>query len=110
MANCELCGKPMPEGEEMFKYHGYSGPCPVNPDDKKIATDQKSNVTIHLSDIVQRICEHCGTETLHIGMDGNTCLQCIADQDLAGCCTIKMFNRWRDADGKALVEPRGSAL
>lgn len=25
---CELCGGPMPEGEEMFKYHGYSGPCP----------------------------------------------------------------------------------
>jgi hypothetical protein len=25
---CELCGEPMPEGEEMFKYHGYSGPCP----------------------------------------------------------------------------------
>lgn len=27
-AICELCGDPMPEGEEMFKYHGYSGPCP----------------------------------------------------------------------------------
>jgi len=25
---CELCGEPMPPGEEMFKYHGYSGPCP----------------------------------------------------------------------------------
>ena len=25
---CALCGEPMPEGEEMFKYHGYSGPCP----------------------------------------------------------------------------------
>lgn len=25
---CELCGFPMPEGEEMFKYHGHSGPCP----------------------------------------------------------------------------------
>jgi hypothetical protein len=29
-AVCELCGKPMPPGEEMFKYHGYSGPCPVD--------------------------------------------------------------------------------
>jgi hypothetical protein len=28
MSNCELCGEPMPEGEEMFKFHGYSGPCP----------------------------------------------------------------------------------
>lgn len=26
---CALCGLPMPEGEEMFKYHGYSGPCPT---------------------------------------------------------------------------------
>lgn len=31
MANCELCGEPMPAGEEMFKYHGYSGPCPKPP-------------------------------------------------------------------------------
>lgn len=26
---CALCGEPMPPGEEMFMYHGYSGPCPV---------------------------------------------------------------------------------
>lgn len=25
---CEICGQPMPEGEEMFMYHGFSGPCP----------------------------------------------------------------------------------
>lgn len=25
---CELCGEPMPAGEEMFRYHGQSGPCP----------------------------------------------------------------------------------
>lgn len=31
MSNCEVCGEPMPEGEEMFKYHGYSGPCPKPP-------------------------------------------------------------------------------
>lgn len=28
---CELCGDPMPPGEEMFKFHGYSGPCPKPP-------------------------------------------------------------------------------
>jgi hypothetical protein len=28
---CELCGGPMPPGEEMFKYHGYSGSCPKPP-------------------------------------------------------------------------------
>lgn len=26
---CELCGEPMPPGESMFKFHGYSGPCPT---------------------------------------------------------------------------------
>lgn len=31
MANCELCGEPLPAGEEMFKYHGYSGDCPKPP-------------------------------------------------------------------------------
>lgn len=29
--NCKLCGLPMPEGETMFNYHGYSGPCPGPP-------------------------------------------------------------------------------
>lgn len=26
---CKLCGEPMPVGEEMFQYHGHSGPCPT---------------------------------------------------------------------------------
>jgi hypothetical protein len=30
-AKCELCGEPMPAGEEMFKFHGYSGNCPKPP-------------------------------------------------------------------------------
>jgi hypothetical protein len=30
-AKCELCGEPMPPGEEMFKMHGYSGACPKPP-------------------------------------------------------------------------------
>lgn len=28
---CEICGEPMPVGEEMFKFHGYSGKCPTRP-------------------------------------------------------------------------------
>lgn len=28
---CQLCGEPMPPGEEMFNYHGYSGLCPKEP-------------------------------------------------------------------------------
>lgn len=30
-SKCGLCGDPMPKGEEMFKYHGYSGPCQKPP-------------------------------------------------------------------------------
>jgi hypothetical protein len=29
--NCQVCGEPMPKDEEMFNYHGYSGPCPKPP-------------------------------------------------------------------------------
>ena len=32
---CELCGDVMPPGEEMFKYHGFSGPCPAPPKPKE---------------------------------------------------------------------------
>jgi hypothetical protein len=31
VAKCSLCGEPMPPGEQMFKFHGYSGPCPKPP-------------------------------------------------------------------------------
>lgn len=31
MSKCELCGESMPPGEEVFKFHGYSGPCPKPP-------------------------------------------------------------------------------
>lgn len=34
-ALCELCGEPMPPGEQMFKFHGYSGPCPKPPKARK---------------------------------------------------------------------------
>lgn len=30
-AKCNICGEPMPPGETMFKFHGYSGPCPNPP-------------------------------------------------------------------------------
>lgn len=28
---CRICGESMPVGEEMFYFHGYSGPCPKPP-------------------------------------------------------------------------------
>lgn len=27
-ALCKMCGQKMPDGEEMFNYHGYSCDCP----------------------------------------------------------------------------------
>lgn len=33
--NCEICGQPMPEGEEIFTFHGYSGNCPESPADRQ---------------------------------------------------------------------------
>lgn len=68
------------------------------------------NATITKRDIVVRPCSHCGTLTLHVGKEGNTCLQCIADTELASCCTIKQFNRWKDSSGKPLTVARGRAL
>lgn len=41
-AVCNLCGEPMPEGEEMFKYHGYSSPCPKTP--PRVRVDRRPKV------------------------------------------------------------------
>jgi hypothetical protein len=40
-ALCELCGEPMPLGEEMFKYHGLTGPCP-----KEVTRERVSPMSI----------------------------------------------------------------
>lgn len=40
MSNCNLCGEPMPDGEEMFNYHGLSGPCPKPPLPKPSTDDR----------------------------------------------------------------------
>ena len=40
MSKCELCGEPMPPGEEMFNYHGYSGGCPSPPIEQKSPTPE----------------------------------------------------------------------
>ena len=45
---CELCGKPMPEGEEIFKYHGYSCDCPKSSLEKTISVEIQS---INFTDI-----------------------------------------------------------
>lgn len=35
IALCKLCGEPMPDGEQMFNYHGYSGLCPLPPQENR---------------------------------------------------------------------------
>ncbi len=57
-SKCELCGEPMPEGEEMFKFHGYSGPCPKPPLPGEPKPDQQ--------EILRRISKHWAA-----GWDGN---------------------------------------
>lgn len=36
MSTCAICGDPMPPGEESFRYHGFSGPCPKPPLEKPL--------------------------------------------------------------------------
>jgi len=50
-ALCGICGEPMPEGEQMFKFHGYSGPCPKPPLAKQTTATQFENA---LADLVER--------------------------------------------------------
>ena len=46
---CELCGEPMPEGETMFKFHGYSGSCPKPPLPRD-ASESAARIRIALED------------------------------------------------------------
>jgi hypothetical protein len=55
-AKCELCGEPMPEGEEMFKFHGYSGPCPKPPLDRPKIEEPKMA-------IIEASQEYCAAHT-----------------------------------------------
>lgn len=43
---CELCGEPLPAGEETFRYHGYSGDCPKPPKSKEAAPIEEQIVAI----------------------------------------------------------------
>ncbi len=40
IARCAICGEPMPPGEEMFKFHGFSGKCPKPPLPRPIKVDE----------------------------------------------------------------------
>lgn len=40
LPTCSLCGEPMPAGEEMFKFHGFSGSCPKPPIQKPTSKER----------------------------------------------------------------------
>ena len=49
MILCKLCGEPMPPGEEMFHYHGYSGKCPKPPLSEQVELDPAGNPKLELT-------------------------------------------------------------
>jgi hypothetical protein len=49
-ANCKLCGEPMPPGEEMFFYHGFSCDCP-SPPLKKVDLDPAGVPKVDLTEL-----------------------------------------------------------
>jgi hypothetical protein len=56
---CELCGEPMPEGETMFKYHGYSGPCPKPPLQRAALAAQPNEPVAWTESYVQQVPDKC---------------------------------------------------
>ena len=61
---CELCGEPLPEGEEMFKFHGYSSGCPKPSLTKSvpIMNDRHPSHVTRISDAssFDEVCINCG--------------------------------------------------
>jgi hypothetical protein len=49
MSLCKLCGEPMPPGEKMFYYHGYSGKCPKPPLSEQVQLDQAGNPKLEMT-------------------------------------------------------------
>lgn len=57
---CSVCGEPMPPGEEMFNYHGFSGPCPKPP------LPQKPTELDHLRRVNAQLAEALRAAERHI--------------------------------------------
>lgn len=71
---CAICGEPMPEGEEMFKYHGYSGKCPAPP--LPLALTDAEKLTTRIYDTLAAI-----SEATEIGDDGYARFGSTSDAD-----------------------------
>jgi hypothetical protein len=71
---CAICGEPMPEGEEMFKYHGYSGRCPKPPLPRKASPEEARLTRIY--DILAGI-----NDKIEFGDDGYVRFGSTSDAD-----------------------------
>lgn len=49
-SNCNVCGEPMPEGETMFMFHGYSGDCPKPPMKQQFWKQNMHRMIDHLAE------------------------------------------------------------
>lgn len=59
---CELCGEPMPLGEQMFRFHGYSGPCPKPPLERKRPAwidAAAKEIMVHCTHTTGSVCRSC---------------------------------------------------
>ena len=54
ISKCEVCGEPMPDGEEMFKFHGYSSDCPKSPLPQQPAKQKIHGLILAIADKNQR--------------------------------------------------------
>jgi hypothetical protein len=70
-AVCELCGEPMPPGEEMFKIHGYSGPCPTAPVAPATGLPNVSPGALQYLDPDDDPANYWIAEALHLRMSGH---------------------------------------
>lgn len=91
-ALCTLCGEPMPEGETMFFFHGYSGPCPkpalANPAAPQEETDVEGLLKV-AADVSDHLRNWCGDDYAADVVDRlRTALRstrAIADEKYAAC-------------------------
>lgn len=100
---CMLCGEPMPPGEGMFKFHGYSGPCPKPPK----AVQQKM-YQISCRAIVERIIE-CFNKN---GNRGPRAFQCF-DSELSWVDAVRSAlaaDDRREAAFKKLISSHAALL
>jgi len=71
---CGLCGFPMPKGEEMFQYHGYSGPCPVGYGESRPEPPSKEPTKTPLERLVEAAVEAAWSleRLLHLAPEDTT--------------------------------------